>query len=71
MKLLKKDKKKNAFIGVAHGITDCEGFYQFDICGCDETGSFKIVVSKAASGKERVICDKGECEPCDKFDKED
>ncbi|MEG0229547.1 MAG: hypothetical protein RR640_02980, partial [Oscillospiraceae bacterium] len=45
--LLKLVRKINScgrerYIGVAHTVTDCEGFYQFDVC-VDERGSYKIL----------------------------
>ena len=54
VKLLKK----------AHTITDCEGFYQFDVCDEECKAEYRVIVSKAATGKDRVIYDEGECEPC-------
>lgn len=54
------------YIGVAHSMTDCEGFYQFELCTCPEDTCFKIIVSKAAYGPERIIEGaKGNCDPCD------
>ncbi len=51
--------------GVAHTITDCNGFYQFDICKKDKHHKFKILVSKAATGEEFVIDNiDGECNSC-------
>ena len=60
--------------GVAHTISDCDGFYQFELCSCDEddeTPCYKVLVSKAAYGQERIIpYSNGNCDPCDgpKFD---
>lgn len=67
VKLVKRVKKGDRwyFEGIAHTITDCEGFYQFDICDDDCKTSFRIIVSKAATGKERILDDDGECDPCD------
>lgn len=52
--------------GVAHGVTDCMGFYQFDLCDCcdDHNKKFRVIVSKAAVGGERVISSNGLCDPC-------
>ncbi|OQB23273.1 MAG: hypothetical protein BWY11_01997 [Firmicutes bacterium ADurb.Bin182] len=73
VKLIKKIKMKESwkFEGVAHTLTDCEGFYQFDICGEECKANYRIIVSKAAMGKERTVFD-DECEPCfkDRFKKE-
>lgn len=52
------------FIGIAHTITDCQGFYQFDICG-DDLSCYKILISKPTVGIEAVIInDGGNCNPC-------
>lgn len=59
VKLLKNTP--NGFVGVAHTITDCRGFYQFDICLCKdgslckESCNYSIIVGKAATGDERII----------------
>ena len=48
----------NCMEGIAHTITDCNGYYQFDICRCTDGGngtSFSILVGKAARGRERTI----------------
>ncbi len=47
---------KPQFIGVAHTVSDCNGFYQFEVDGT-KCNQFKIIASKSASGKERTICD--------------
>lgn len=60
---------KTDYIGVAHTITDCQGFYQFELCTCPEDTCFKIIVSKASYGPERIISsNKGNCNPCDDSD---
>lgn len=58
--------------GVAHTISDCDGFYQFELCDCPNTNDcYKLLVSKAAYGPERIIpagegnCDPCNCDPCD------
>ncbi|MGL5675362.1 MAG: hypothetical protein ACRDDX_03020 [Cellulosilyticaceae bacterium] len=57
-------KGKKEYIGVAHTITNCEGFYQFDVCA-DDLSCYKIIVNKATTGKE-VILDTttGNCNTC-------
>lgn len=57
----------NEYIGIAHTMTDCEGFYQFELCSCPKDTCFKIIVSKAAYGPERIIdsSNGGACNPCD------
>lgn len=48
---------KNTQEGIAHTITDCLGYYQFDICQCDAEGvNYRLLVSKASvNGGERII----------------
>lgn len=51
--------------GIAHGITDCLGFYQFDICAMENCRSekYRVFVSKQAVGEEIIIYS-SECNPC-------
>lgn len=60
------------YIGIAHTISDCDGFYQFELCSSDkgnENTCYKILVSKAAYGPERIIPSvDGNCNPCDPSD---
>lgn len=56
---------KIEFEGISHTTTDCMGFYQFDVCSSDEHDKFRIIVSKANTGKERVISGNGICDPCE------
>lgn len=54
----------NGYVGVAHTVSDCLGFYQFDICPCPDGTKYRILVSKASEdGSEKVIT-KGNCDPC-------
>ncbi len=65
VKLLKVlSKKHGKYVGVAHTITDCQGFYQFDVAKCEKDSYYKIIVGKAATGSERVVIGKGNCDPC-------
>lgn len=51
--------------GIAHTVSDCEGFYQFDLCYCDGSECYKILVSKAYTGPEQVIeTGGGNCHAC-------
>ena len=54
--------------GVAHTITDCEGFYQFDVCDNNDNECYKIIINKAITGQELVIDTQGgncgACSPC-------
>lgn len=67
VKLVKEVQKCNRreFEGVAHGVTDCLGFYQFDICipDCYEKTRYRVLASKPATGKDLIIREL-ECEPC-------
>ncbi|MEF9934299.1 MAG: hypothetical protein RR539_05485 [Clostridium sp.] len=58
------DKGRKFYQGVAHTITDCEGFYQFDICE-NQNECYKIIVNRAVTGKETVIDTRGgNCGAC-------
>lgn len=51
--------------GIAHTITDCNGFYQFEVNPCEVGAKYRILVHKAAQGCERVIPESAmECDPC-------
>ncbi|MGL4800951.1 MULTISPECIES: hypothetical protein [Peptostreptococcaceae] len=69
VKLLKVEcyGKHISYKGIAHTISDCEGFYQFDLCGnADDDDCYKLLVSKAAYGPERIIpVSNNNCEPCE------
>ena len=55
---------RNYYQGIAHTITNCEGFYQFDICA-DDCACYKIIVNKATTGAEAIIDNKrGNCNAC-------
>lgn len=52
-------------IGIAHTMTDCSGFYQFEISCCEVGAKYRVLVHKAASGNERVLTNSdGDCDPC-------
>lgn len=40
--------------GIAHTVSDCDGFYQFDICS-DEEAWYKVLVGKSNTGKEVIV----------------
>lgn len=51
--------------GVAHTVTDCNGFYQFDVPNCEVGTKYRIFVHKAATGCERRISESNlACNPC-------
>jgi len=56
---------KLEYEGVAHTVTDCMGFYQFEICVPYEECKYKILAGKPATGNERVI-EKEVCNVCKK-----
>lgn len=70
VKLLKveSDGNKVYYSGISHTVSDCEGFYQFDLCTNSEDAHntcYKVLVSKAAYGVEKVIPGKSlNCQPC-------
>lgn len=45
----------DGLVGIAHTISDCLGFYQFDICPCKDGCDFTVIVGKAATGSERAV----------------
>lgn len=55
---------KKMYEGIAHTTTDCEGFYQFDVC--EEEGAFyKVIVNKAVVGPEKIVMTEGgNCNAC-------
>ncbi|MEF9958950.1 MAG: hypothetical protein RR448_00575 [Niameybacter sp.] len=50
------------YLGIAHTTSDCEGFYQFDICS-NENAWYKILVGKSNTGREIIIDDVNEACP--------
>lgn len=51
--------------GIAHTITDCTGFYQFEVPACEVGAKYRILVHKAAEGCERKVPDSSLlCDPC-------
>lgn len=74
VKLLKVECKGHhtTYTGIAHTISDCDGFYQFELCSCEDDGDntcYKILVSKAAYGPERLVpMREGNCDPCNPCD---
>lgn len=57
---------KITYVGVAHSVTDCLGFYQFDVCApCkNEVKKYRVLVGKQSIGDEFVL-EKSECDPCE------
>lgn len=41
--------------GIAHSISDAEGFYQFDLCADDPNAIYKVLVHQVITGPERII----------------
>ncbi|MGL5439840.1 MAG: hypothetical protein ACRDA4_05555, partial [Filifactoraceae bacterium] len=51
--------------GIAHTISDCYGFYQFDLCANDcKSNSYRVIVGKSVTGGEKVIHSTGNCDVC-------
>lgn len=71
IKLLKIEYRGNyyTYVGIAHTVSDCDGFYQFDIPYSDnncDSNSYKILVSKASYGPEKIIpINNLNCDPCE------
>lgn len=64
IKLIKVDC--NGYKGVAHTVSDCDGFYQFELYNCDKVYNYKLLVSKATYGSEKVVpIIFNDCAPCD------
>jgi hypothetical protein len=60
------DCKYEHYVGVAHTISDCEGFYQFELCNYDDRSSYKLLVSKATYGSKKVVpIVFNECDSCE------
>lgn len=57
LKLVKVEKYKGKYEykGIAHTVSDCEGFYQFDLCYCDGSENYKILVSRTSSGTDELV----------------
>ncbi len=62
LRVVSNDKGRCVYQGIAHTITDCQGFYQFDISKDCCLNQYKVVVGKAAFGMERIIVDGGNCD---------
>ncbi len=61
----------NSLHGIAHTITDCLGYYQFDICTKVDGCEFTLIVGKASVGNEKVISSGvhgTSCNPCNDLD---
>lgn len=46
LKLLRCDCEN--FSGIAHTISDCQGFYQFDLCKKTEGGKYRIIAGRVS-----------------------
>lgn len=71
IKLLKVEYDCNHeyYIGIAHTISDCNGFYQFELCNYDDKSRYKILVNKATYGPDRILpIELNECNPCEDQD---
>ncbi|MGL4655764.1 MAG: carboxypeptidase-like regulatory domain-containing protein [Sarcina sp.] len=55
---------RQEYVGVAHTVSDCNGFYQFDLTNCEEA-DYKVLVSKSAVGNERVASSSMSCNVCE------
>lgn len=53
--------------GIAHTVTDCLGYYQFDLCPEDRGKEFRIIVGKSVKSNDRVIQDQENCPACNNY----
>lgn len=53
VKITCKGESKD-YIGIAHTTSNCQGFYQFDVCS-DENAWYKVLVGKSTTGKEIIV----------------
>ena len=52
--------------GIAHTISDCEGFYQFELCNYDDKSRYKLLVNKVTYGPDMIVpIEFSECNPCE------
>lgn len=59
----------NKYQGISHTLSDCEGFYQFDLCSKDRNTCYKIIVNKSNTGLEKLNnTSDGNCGPCINID---
>lgn len=64
LKLIKVSSD-GGYEGIAHTMSDCLGFYQFDVCPCQDGTCFRILVGKASvGGKETVLQPGANCNNC-------
>lgn len=50
------------YYGLAHTISDCDGFYQFDVCANSIDTCYKVIANKSATGCTRVLSAEDPCE---------
>lgn len=71
IKLVKVEYNCNheCYVGVAHTISDCNGFYQFELCNYDNKSRYKLLVNKATYGSDTILpIEFNECKPCEEPD---
>lgn len=55
--------------GIAHTVSDCNGFYQFDLCSSDcRDNTYKVIVGKSIVSNEKVVDYEGNCDVCSNCD---
>ncbi len=65
VKIVMDCNNKCLYQGIAHTVSDCNGFYQFDLCVDDPCAKYKVLVNKSATGTERIIDgSSGNCNAC-------
>lgn len=66
LKLVQVEERRDGscqYHGLAHTISDCEGFYQFDVCAKNVHARYRVLAHKSAVGLERVVPFRDPCEP--------
>lgn len=70
LKLIKVEMNcgKCEYRGIAHTVSDCQGFYQFDLCYCDGNENYKILASRTNTGGDELVLltEDGNCNVCNK-----
>lgn len=61
VKVERDEHGKRCYHGLAHTISDNEGFYQFDLCAKCFDSCYKILANKSAKGLERLIISQETC----------
>lgn len=65
VKVVKDCSGRCLYQGIAHTVSDCYGFYQFDLCADDPNAVYRVLANKSAVGMERIVSTgDGNCNAC-------